>query len=148
MAEIINDDVVDNGLDAEGKPRQARAAAIRDEDIEPYTALRWVATLFKAAAVFLVVALVGESIAGLKVAGTEAIPLLLGEVARTLVFIVVLWGAGDLVRLFVDLGHDIRAQRVLLARLAYRVRDPMHGGVRGEVPIEEQEVPAVPPRRN
>ena len=148
MAEEEHDVVVgaDEGLDEEGKPRQARAAAIREEDIEPYTALRWVATLFKAAAVFLVVALIGETIAGLKVAGTEAIPLLLGEVARTIVFIVVLWGAGDLVRLMVDLGHDIRAQRVLLARLAYRVRDPMALGVRDE--NEGPEVPAVPPRRD
>lgn len=146
MAENVNDDVVDNGLDEEGKPRQARAAAIREEDIEPYTALRWVSTLFKAAAIFLVVALVGESIAGLKVAGTEAIPLLLGEVARTLVFIVVLWAAGDMVRLAIDLGHDIRAQRVLLARLAYRVQHP--GGTRGEVPLNEQEVPAVPRKRD
>ena len=145
MAENINDEVVDDGLDEEGKPRQARAAAIREEDIEPYTALRWVSTLFKAGAIFLVVALIGESIAGLKVAGTEAIPLLLGEVARTLVFIVVLWGAGDLVRLGIDLGHDIRAQRVLLARLAYRVQHP--GGTRGEVPVNEQEVPAIPRKR-
>ncbi len=140
-----NDEVVGNGLDEEGRPRHARAAAIRDEDIEPYTALRWVSTLFKAAAVFLVVALIGESIAGLKVAGTEAIPLLLGEVARTLVFIVVLWGAGDLVRLFIDLGHDIRAERVLLARLAYRVRANDLTGVRAE--HEGPEIPAVPPRR-
>ena len=145
MAENNNDEVVDTGLDEEGKPRQARAAAIREEDIEPYTALRWVSTLFKAGAIFLVVALIGESIAGLKVAGTEAIPLLLGEVARTLVFIVVLWGAGDLVRLAIDLGHDIRAQRVLLARLAYRVQHP--GGTRGEVPLNEQEVPAIPRKR-
>jgi len=145
MAEQVNDEVVGNGLDEEGRPRAARAAAIREEDIEPYTALRWVSTLFKAAAVFLVVALIGESIAGLKVAGTEAIPLLLGEVARTLVFIVVLWGAGDLVRLFIDLGHDIRAQRVLLARLAYRVRDNDLTGIRGE--LEGPEIPAVPPRR-
>ena len=136
------DEVVDNGLDEEGRPRAARAAAIREEDIEPYTALRWVSTLFKAAAVFLVIALIGESIAGLKVAGTAAIPLLLGEVAKTLVFIMVLWGGGDMVRLVIDLGHDIRAQRVLLARLAYRVQHP------GGTPLDEQEVPAVPPRRN
>ena len=136
---------IDDGLDAEGKPRAARAAAIREEDIEPYTALRWVSTLFKAAAVFLVVALVGESIAGLKVAGTQAIPLLLGEMARTVVFIVVLWGAGDLVRLMIDLGHDIRAQRDLLARLAYRVRHSGDATVRHE--NEGPEVPAVPPRR-
>ena len=145
MADENGGVLVENGLDEEGRPRSARAAAIREEDIEPYTALRWVSTLFKAAAVFLAVALVGESIAGLKVAGTEAIPLLLGEIARTIVFIVVLWGAGDLVRLMVDLGHDIRAQRVLLARLAYRVRANDLTGIPSE--DEGPEIPAVPPRR-
>lgn len=110
--------------DADAAPRQARAAAVREEDIEPYTALRWVSTLFKAGAIFLAVALVGEAIAGLRTVGAGAVPILLGELARTLVFIVVLWGTGDLVRLLIDLGHDIRAQRVLLARMAYRLRMP------------------------
>lgn len=145
MADEQFDDV-ETGLDEEGRPRHARAAAIREEDIEPYTALRWVSTLFKAAAVFLVVALIGETVAGLKVAGTEAIPLLLGEAARTVVFIVVLWGAGDLVRLMIDLGHDIRAQRVLLARMAFRLKHPV--GTEHHIEDEGPEIPAVPVRRS
>lgn len=94
--------------------------SVRDSDIEPYTALRWVGTLFKAAAVFLGVAIVGEFIAGLRVEGAAVLPVLMGELARTTVLAVVLWGAGDLVRLLIQLGNDIRAQRILLARLVFR----------------------------
>jgi len=121
--EVRRDEPVEPVEADDGAPRKVRAAAIREEDIEPYTALRWVSTLFKAAAIFLVIAMIGESVAGIKMGGSEVLPLLLGELARTVVFIVVLWGAGDLVRLLIDLGHDIRAQRVLLARMAYRLRE-------------------------
>lgn len=102
--------------------RRAQGAdAVRAGDLEPYTALRWLGTLFKGAAIFLGVAIVAEFIAGLQVEGWNAMPVLLGELARTIVFAVVLWGAGDLIRLLIDLGHDIRAERILLARLTSRV---------------------------
>lgn len=104
----------------EGSRRPVRPE-IRREDIEPYTALRWVGAMFKAAAVFLAVALFTEFMVGLQVDGTAAIPELLGELVRTVVVAVVLWGAGDLVRLLIHVGHDLRAQRVLLGRLVYRV---------------------------
>lgn len=94
--------------------------SVRTSDIEPYTALKWLGTLFKVAAVFLAVALIGEFIAGLRFEGTEALPTLLGELARTAVLAVVLWGGGDLVRLLIQLGNDIRAERILLARLVHR----------------------------
>jgi hypothetical protein len=102
-------------------PRNTRAGAVRRGDIEAYTALRWVGILFKAAAVFLGVALLAEIIAGLNVDGWAALPTLLGEAARALVFAVVLWGGGDLVRLLIHLGHDVRAERVLLSRIAHRM---------------------------
>ncbi len=95
-------------------------STVRQSDIEPYTALRWVGTLFKAASIFLAVALVGEFVAGLRLQGREVLPQLMGELARTAVFAVVLWGGGDLVRLLVQLGNDIRAQRILLSRIVYR----------------------------
>jgi len=99
---------------------------VRQTDIEPYTALRWVGTLFKSAAVFLAVAIVGEFIAGLRFSGTGALPDLLGELARTVVLAVVLWGAGDLVRLLIQLGNDVRAERILLSRLVHRT-PPLDG---------------------
>ena len=126
-------------------PRGGRAGAIRSSDLEPYTGLRWVATLFKAAAVFIFVALAAEFVAGLRLAGAAAIPGLLAETARTAVLAVVLWGGGDLVRLLVDMGHDLRAQRVLMVRLLTRTPKrsptgsaPGDGGVDGDEEANEE----------
>jgi hypothetical protein len=104
----------------EKQPRENAVGLVRQSDIEPYTALRWLGTLFKAAAVFLAVALVGEFIGGLRFYGASALPELLGRLARTAVMAVVLWGGGDLVRLAVQLGNDVRAERILLSRLVHR----------------------------
>jgi hypothetical protein len=102
------------------KPREKRVDEVRQSDIEPYTALRWVGTMFKAAAIFLVVAVIGEFIAGWRFHGSGELPTLLGNLARMTVFAVVLWGGGDLVRLLVQLGNDVRAERILLSRLVHR----------------------------
>jgi hypothetical protein len=104
----------------ERKPRDRHVGSVRETDIEPYTALRWVGTMFKAAAVFLAVAVLGEFIAGLRFHGTAELPELLGRLARFTVLAVVLWGAGDLVRLVIALGNDVRAERILLSRLVHR----------------------------
>jgi hypothetical protein len=102
------------------RPRDKFVGSVRQSDIEPYTALRWLGTLFKAAAVFLAVATVGEFIAGVRFHGSSELPELLGQLARTTVMAVVLWGAGDLVRLLIQLGNDVRAERILLSRLVHR----------------------------
>jgi len=118
-----NDANRDNAMTQEERNQRdetEETASVRRTDIEPYTALRWLGTLFKAAAVFLIVAIIGEFMAGLRFEGTRALPILLGELARTAVLAVVMWGAGDLVRLLITVGNDVRAQRVLLARLVYR----------------------------
>ena len=114
------------------KPRDKFVGSVRQSDIEPYTALRWLGTLFKAAAVFLAVAIVGEFIAGLRFSGAAALPTLLGELARTIVLAVVLWGGGDLVKLLIQLGNDVRAERILLSRLVHRTPAPPPGGHRDE----------------
>jgi hypothetical protein len=116
--------------------RADRPGAIRSSDLEPYTGLRWVATLFKAAAVFIFVALAAEFVAGLRLAGAAALPGLLGETARTAVLAVVLWGGGDLVRLLVDMGHDLRAQRVLMVRLL--IRTPKRPTGAGDDEVDEE----------
>ena len=100
--------------------RARRPGAVRSSDLEPYTGLRWVSTLFKAAAVFVFVALAAEFVAGLRMAGAGALPSLLGDTANIAVLAVVLWGGGDLVRLLVDIGHDMRAQRILMVRILSR----------------------------
>src|SRR5690606_38033518 len=81
-----------SGVMEEGNgPRRVRAGSIRRGDLEPYTALRWVGTLFKAAAVFLAVAVLAELIAGVAAVGFGVLPQLLGQVVRAVVLALVLW---------------------------------------------------------
>lgn len=94
--------------------------AIRAEDTEPYIALQYVARLFKIAAMVVMVALTAEIVAGIALEGTGAILPLLAEVIRGIVLAAILWGAGDLTVLLIDVGHDVRAARVLLGRISVR----------------------------
>ena len=94
---------------------------VRASDIEPYTGLRYLSKLFKAMAVIIGLLLIAEIATGLSQVGTAAIPTLLGEASRLLVLAGLLWGVGDLALLLIDVGHDVRAGRVLLSRQTYHM---------------------------
>src|SRR4051812_2115621 len=72
-------------------------------------------------AVVLLLVLVAEVATGLYTQGSAAIPTLLGEASRLVVLAGVLWGTGDLAHLLIDVGHDVRAGRILMARGAGRM---------------------------
>jgi hypothetical protein len=94
--------------------------AIRADDTEPYFGLQYIARLFKIAAMVVIVALTAEIVAGVALEGASAILPLLAELIRGVVLAAILWGAGDLTLLLIDVGHDVRAARVLLGRLSAR----------------------------
>lgn len=94
---------------------------VRASDIEPYTGLRYLSKLFKVMAVIIALLLVAEVATGLAQVGSAAIPTLLGEASRLLVLAGLLWGVGDLALLLIDVGHDVRAGRVLLSRQTYHM---------------------------
>lgn len=94
---------------------------VRASDIEPYTGLRYLSKLFKVMAVIIALLLVAEIATGLSQVGSAAIPTLLGEASRLLVLAGLLWGVGDLALLLIDVGHDVRAGRVLLSRQTYHM---------------------------
>ncbi len=100
----------------------------REEDIEPYIGLRYLSRLFKLMAVILILLIVAEVITGLVAQGTAAIPVLLGEVSRLIVLAGLLWGTGDFAILIIDVGHDVRAARILLGRMAAHPRESRAGG--------------------
>lgn len=100
--------------------RERDPGAIRAEDTEPYFALQYVARLFKIAAMVVLVALAAEIVAGVALEGAGAILPLLAELIRGIVLAAILWGAGDLTVLLIDVGHDVRAARVLLGRISAR----------------------------
>ena len=96
-------------------PSQA-ITGVREADLEPYIGLRYLSKLFKLMAVVLILLLVAEAVTGFMQQGTTAIPTLLAEASRLIVFAGLLWGAGDLAILLIDTGHDVRATRILIAR--------------------------------
>lgn len=102
---------------------------VRAADLEPYIGLKYLSRLFKLMAVVLILLLVSEVITGLVTQGIDALPTLLGEVSRLIVFAGLLWGSGDLAILFIDIGHDMRATRILVGRQLAHHTEEQHAHV-------------------
>ena len=101
------------------RPHRADPAMpVRSADLEPYIGLGYLSRLFKLMAVVLLILLLSEVVTGLIAQGTASIPTLLGEISRLIVLAGLLWGSGDLALLLIDIGHDVRATRILLGRQA------------------------------
>ena len=100
-----------------------RKNPVRDEDLEPYVALRYIAKLFKILAFLMFMMMVAEIVTGLMTAGVSALRTLLSETTQLLVFSGLMWGAGDLAILLIDAGHDLRVSRILLGRMNARLHD-------------------------
>jgi len=94
-----------------------RVARVRDDDLEPHAGLRYIARLFKLLALLLILLLVAEIIINVVRQGGDAVPLLLVEATRLIVFAGLLWGAADLALMLIESNHDLRATRILVGRL-------------------------------
>ena len=104
------------------QPRLA-GVPVRENDIEPTLGLHWVAWLCRALAVLLFLLMVVQIALGVTSAVEISYGVLFAEGVRLLIFAGLLGGAGALADLFVRSHHDLRATRVLLARIAYRLRE-------------------------
>ena len=102
---------------------------VRDEDMEPHEGLRYIARLFKILAILLILLLIGEVILGLVNQGNAAIPTLLVEATRIIVFSALLWAAGDMALMLIESNHDLRATRILVGRLNGKVARLESGSV-------------------
>jgi hypothetical protein len=136
VAAHSNPDAEGGGGKAANRPhRPDPSMPVRSADLEPYTGLGYLSKLFKLMAVVLLLLLLSEIITGLIAQGTSAIPTLLGEISRLVVLAGLLYGSGDLALLLIDIGHDIRATRILLGRQAiheeHTKRDPSQYVERG-----------------
>ena len=111
---------------------------IRATDLEPYVGLKYLSKLFRFMAVILILLLLTEAVTGISAQGTASLPTLLGEASRLLVLAGLLWGVGDLALLLIDVGHDVRAGRILLSRQLHTMTE------RGDASVEKGPPPVAP----
>ncbi len=112
------------------------SSRVRDADLEPHAGLRYIARLFKVLAVLLVLLLIAEVVMGLVQQGAAALPTLLIEATRLIVFAALLWAAGDVALMVIDANHDLRALRILMGRVSAQA-----SRLAGNTPVE----PELPP---
>lgn len=120
-------------LSAEGtrgrRPSETPKVQIRAADLEPYIGLKYLSRLFKLMAVVLIILLASELITNLVASGWDALPSMIGEVSRLVVLAGLLWGSGDLAILLIDMGHDLRATRILVGRQLAHTMDEQHARI-------------------
>jgi hypothetical protein len=123
---------------------------VRASDIEPYVGLRYLSKLFRLMAIILVILLLAEVVTGLMSQGVIAVPTLIGEISRLIVLASLLWAMGDLAVLMIDIGHDVRASRILLGRqAAHQLHDHVAGSTPpGGTPAATPGAPRGEQRRN
>ncbi len=117
---------------------------VREEDLEPHAGLRYIARLFKLLSILLILLLIAEIILGLVTQGRDAVPTLLVEATRLIVFAGLLWGAADIALMLIESNHDLRATRILVGRLNGRV-GRLEEAWRGGAPPAGATIPPAPP---
>lgn len=95
---------------------------VRGDDIESDKAIRAIARLFRGMSLLLILLMIVQVIAAV----TSTVALSIGVVAanavRLIIFAGLLWAAGDLAVFAVKSHYDLRATRILMARLEYAIK--------------------------
>lgn len=116
----------------EGEHPSIEGVAVREDDIEPVQGIRTIAIIFRGMAVIMLLLMLLQVFFAM----TSAVPLspgvVVADAVRLIIYAGLLWGAGDLAVLFVKSHYDLRATRILMARLAHATR--AEGGSHGRTP--------------
>ena len=112
----------DVGAPADENRPVLAGVVVREEDVEPEKGIRAIAILFRGMALLLLFLMVVQVF----FAVTSTVPLSVGVVfadaVRLVIFAGLLWGGGNLAVLLIRSHHDLRATRILTARLVHMVR--------------------------
>jgi hypothetical protein len=97
--------------------------AVRERDVEPVKGIRAIAVLFRGMAILLLLLMVLQVIFGV----TSTVPIspgvLIADAVRLVIFAGLLWGGGDLAVLIVKSHYDLRATKILVARIEYLLQE-------------------------
>lgn len=109
---------------------------VREDDVESVRLIRAVVYLFRGMAILLLLLAVLQIFSAVTSTVAVSIGVLSAEVVRLVIFAGLLWGGGDLSVLWVKTHYDIRATRILVARIAYITRKV--GEADGKLPRADQ----------
>lgn len=102
--------------------------AVREDDIEPVKGIRGIALLFRGMSILLLLLMVVRVF----FAFTSTIPaspgIVFAESVRLVIFAGLLWGFGELAVLAVKSHYDLRATRILNARMEYALQQLIKAG--------------------
>ena len=101
---------------------QIAGVSVREDDIESTRIIRVIAFLFRGMAGLLLLLMIGQVISGLTGTVVLSVGVLLAEAVRLIIGAGLLWGVGDLAVLAVKSHYDLRATRILAARVEYLMR--------------------------
>jgi hypothetical protein len=127
---------VEHRLNPANRPRLV-GVPVREDDIEPAEGIRAIALLFRGMAILLVLLMIVQVALGLSDTMPISIGVLLAEAVRLVIFAGLLWGVGDLAVLWIKSHHDLRATRILVARINAALHDR---GTDGQAPEHSRRV--------
>ena len=100
--------------------------SVRERDVEPVKGIRAIAGLFRGMAILLLLLMVMQVIFGV----TSTVPIspgvLVADAVRLVIFAGLLWGGGDLAVLIVKSHYDLRATKILVARIEYLLQEQVN----------------------
>ena len=109
---------------------------VREYDVESVRLIRVVVYLFRGMAILLLLLAAVQIFSAVTSSVALSIGVLSAEVVRLVIFAGLLWGGGDMAVLWVKTHYDIRATRILVARIAYITRKV--GEADGKIPRADQ----------
>ena len=119
-----------------GSFKSLAGVQVREEDVESVRLIRAVVYLFRGMAVLLVFLAAIQIFSAITSTVALSIGVVAAEVVRLVIFAGLLWGGGDLAVLWIKSHYDIRATRILVARIAYMARKM--GEADGTLPRADQ----------
>ena len=95
---------------------------VREDDIETVKGIRVVVYLFRSMAVLLLLLAVAQAVSAITATVALSIGVVAAEEVRLIIFAGLLWVIGDLAVLWIKSHYDIRATKILVARMEYMMR--------------------------
>lgn len=126
-ASNVSTPVSEDRRDADDGP-SISGLAVREDDIEPAKGIRGIAVLFRGMSVLLLLLMAVRVF----FAFTSTVPaspgVVFAESVRLAIFAGLLWGFGDLAVLAIKSHYDLRATRILNARIAHALQQLARNG--------------------